>query len=244
MTTPSDYGTVQGIVGRGMLNSGLLGKGKTPTSWDYADGINRINGIAYLWQTQGIKLWLQQDYALQAPILQVGVNFYTFGPMGTIAMVKPTRLVEDSCYFQDSFGNRRPLIPMSRNEYNTLSVVTQQGAVNSFYVDKQQYTLNVYLWLTPDLWTVDNGAVHLILQNQITTVTQITDTMSFPLEWAMALEWALADQICTGQPQAIMDRCATMAQSFRMALEAWDVEDTSIVMQPDPRSQYVGNKFT
>src|ERR1700689_410128 len=161
MTIASDYGTIQGISGRGMLNAGLLGKGKQPTSWDYADCLNRINGIAYLWQTQGIKLWLQEDYALQAPILQVGLNLYGFGPAGNVPMVKPTRLVEDSFYFQDRFGNRRPLIPMSRNEYNTLTVLPQQGAVNSFYVDKQQYVTNVFLWLTPDQWTVTNGAVHL-----------------------------------------------------------------------------------
>jgi len=243
MTIATDYGTIEAIVGRGMRNAGLLGKSKDPTSWDLADGLNRINGIAYLWQTQGIKLWLQQDYALQAPILQAGLNLYSFGPTGNVVMVRPTRLVSDSCYFQDTSGNRRPLIPMSRNEWDTLSVVTQQGAVNSFYADKQQYLLNVYLWLTPDTYTA-LGQVHLILQNQITTVTQVTDQMSFPLEWAMALEWGLADEICTGQPQAIMDRCATRATSYRLALEEWDVEDVGAVFQPDPRSQYVNNKFT
>jgi hypothetical protein len=242
MSGPGDYGTIAAIIGRGMRNAGLLGKGKDPNSWDLADGINRINGIAYLWQTQGIKLWLQQDYALQAPILQAGLALYGFGPTGNVPMVKPTRLVEDSCYFQDATGNRRPLIPMSRNEYDTLSVVQQQGAVNSFYVDKQQYVLNVNLWLTPDAFTA-LGQVHLILQNQIATVTQVTDQMSFPLEWSMALEWGYADEVCTGQPQTIMDRCATRATSYRLALDEWDVENTSVTMQPDPRVQQVGGKF-
>lgn len=240
---PSDFNTLEGMIKRARKNAGLDGKGKIPTTEDFKDGMARMNGMALTWQTLGIKLWLQQDYSLTAPILTVGKFQYNFGPGGDVVMVKPTRVIEESCYFQDNAGNRRPLIPMSRNEYNTLSVPGQQGAVNSFYVDKQQLTMNVFLWLTPDLWTVQNGQIHLILQNQIGTITQINESMHFPLEWTMALEWGLADQICTGQPQAIMDRCATMAQSFRMALEEWDVEDVGIKIQPDPRAQYVGNSF-
>ena len=33
----------------------------------------------------------------------------------------------------------------------------------------------------------------------------------FAQEWRIALRWGLADDIATGQPQAIMDRCAQRA---------------------------------
>jgi hypothetical protein len=136
---------------------------------------------------------------------------------------------------------------ISRNEWDTLStkttVVGQRGSVNSFFVDKQVATMNVYFWLTPDA-VAATGTAHILLQQQQPNVVGLNDTMIFGPEWFIALAWGLAHEVATGQPQSVIDRCAQMSDGYRRALEDWDVEDASTLFQPDPRTQYVGNRFT
>ena len=54
----------------------------------------------------------------------------------------------------------------------------------------------------------------------------------------MALRWALADDISTGQPEAIMNRCKANALTYLEALENWDVEDVSTQFTVDSRNDY------
>jgi len=256
MTAPTNYNTPRGIIERAMRDCGLLGKGRSPSSVDYADGLNRLNDIVNITQTQGVKLWLQQDYSFQPT---QGFSLYVLAPTnlspwtGAIlqAMTKPTRLLELDCYFQDNTGLIRPLIPISRNEYNTLGArqtnynvedTQYQGAIVNLYVDKQENYLGVYLWQTPDAWSA-KGYVHLILQNQVTNYVQLTDSMGFPIEWTMYMHWALSAELSTGQPQAVIDRCEQKAGVYREALEAWDTENVPVYLQPDTRNQYQGSRF-
>ena len=67
--------------------------------------------------------------------------------------------------------------------------------------------------------------------------------MNFPIEWRIALRWGLADELATGQPQSIMDRCQQRAISYRTMLEDWDVEDAPTRFTPDSRGQYSMGKF-
>ena len=57
--------------------------------------------------------------------------------------------------------------------------------------------------------------------------------IAFPVEWFQALRWGLADELCSGQPQLIMERCERKAMMYRDLLEDWDVEDTSTRVTPD-----------
>jgi hypothetical protein len=132
---------------------------------------------------------------------------------------------------------------MSWDDWMRLSQVdNNNGMVNSYFIDKQAYSLNVYLWNTPDAQEAAN-TVHLLLQTQATNPVNLTDDVSFPQEWRIALRWGLADDIATGQPQAIMDRCQQKAAMYRTMLEDWDVEDAPTRFAVDPRMQTGGRKF-
>ena len=87
-------------------------------------------------------------------------------------------------------------------------------------------------WLVPDA-TAAAGTAHLLIPQQITNFTGVTDTMNFPQEWFIGLRWMLADELAVGQPEAIMQRCEQRANMYRKMLEDWDVEDTATTFQPD-----------
>ena len=233
------YGTAYRTVRQAYRNTQKVGDGQDPSSDQMAEGLNLLNDMINMWQTQGLKLWLQFDLAIT---LTQGIALYTFGPTGTIPMSRPTRVTQG--YFLDVNGqDRRPLDPpLSQQEYFTLSQVSQQGAVSQYYTAKTVNNLSVYFWQTPDAYAA-TGTAHLIIQQQVTNIVSLTDQMNFPPEWYMALHWGLSTQLCTGQPQSIIDRCDKMAAATFNAVNDWDVEDASTKFQPDQRMVYTTGGF-
>jgi hypothetical protein len=226
----ADFNMPSRIINQAMHNAGLLAEGSIPNTTQYTDMMNRLNDLINYWQTQGLKLWLQTD---QAIALVAGQASYTMKLGGNVNITKPMRILQ--AYYIDTSSNKRPLDPpLSREEYTRLSNVIQQGAINSYFIDKQQTQLVVYLWQVPDVIAA-TGAVHVIIQQQVTNIVTINDTMNFPQEWYVALCWGLADEICTGQPQAIMDRCEKKSAMLFDALQNWDVEDAATSFQPSSR---------
>jgi len=218
MTSPSNNNPLS-IIQDAYFDAGLIGVGQTVNGEQIVMGMRKLTDLINLWQTQGLKLWLNVDTSIT---LVAGTATYTLGPGGTVDMTKPLRVVE--AYYADANGVRRPLTPLAWADYVRLSTVSQSGSVNSYFVNKQATQLSVLFWPAPDT-TAATGTGHLVLQTQVTNFINLTETMNFPLEWRIALRWGLADELATGQPQTIMDRCQQRALAYRTMLEDWDVED-------------------
>ena len=236
MTAPNPN-TPIAIISDAYFDAGLTQEGQSPNSEQLVTGMRKLTDIINLWQTQGLKLWLNVDTTVP---LVAGTGTYTFSPTGTVIMPKPPRAID--AYYMDSNGIRRPLIPLSWNDYIRLSQVNTTGQINSYFVNKKQEELSVFFWLIPDA-TAATGTAHLLLQTQVTNFISVIETMNFPIEWRIALRWGLADELATGQPQSIMDRCQQRAISYRTMLEDWDVEDAPTRFSPDSRGQYSTGKF-
>ncbi len=236
MTTPSDN-VPASIIQDAYFDAGLIQEGQTVNSEQTVNGMRKLTDLINLWQTQGLKLWMQQDLSVT---LVAGTATYTLGLAGTVVMAKPTQVTD--AYYQDANGVRRPLTPLAWTDWVRLSQITQQGAINSYFVDKQQALLSVSFWLVPDT-TAALGTGHLIIRRQVTGFTNVTEDMNFPSEWRIALRWGLADELATGQPQAIMDRCQQRAMAYRTALEDFDVEDVPVRFTAGGRSYAAPRSF-
>ena len=236
MTAPADN-TPASIIGDAYFDAGIVQEGDSPSSEQIVTGMRKLTDIINIWQTQGLKLWLNVDTTVP---LVAGQGTYVFSPTGDVVMTKPMRVIQ--AYYRDLNGIRRPLVVLSWDDYLRLSQVNQSGAINSYFVNKQDTQLSVFFWLLPDV-TAATGTAHLLLQVQVTDFINVTETMNFPIEWRIALRWGLADELSTGQPQAIMDRCQQRALIYRTMLEDWDVEDAPTRFVPDSRSQFVTGNF-
>jgi hypothetical protein len=245
VTSSPSISNAYGIICDALTDAGKLRSGSDPDGETIALNMRRLNKLINYYMTQGLKLFLLQDTAvtLVPPVSPTqGVALYTFGPSGTVVMQKPLRVI--SGYYLDIYGNQRPLIALSYpNEYLNLSNLLQPGAINSYAVNKQAATLNVYLWNAPDQFTCTNGNVHFVFELSVTNFTGVTDQMAFPLEWSLALEWGLAELCSIGQPASVIARCAAMAEKYRMELENWDVEDADTEFQIDQRSNQYRGRF-
>ena len=225
MAGPASFNTPLRMIKQALADSGRLQIGETPNGEVLADALGRLSDLINTLQTQGIKLWLNQ---LQSVTLVAGTSTYTFGPGGALMTVKPLRVVEG--WYRDAAGIQRGLTPLSWNEYQGLGSPLASGSVSGYFVDKQATNLVVKFWQVPDV-TAALGTAQLLLQVQATTPTTLTEEISFPQEWYMALRWSLADELSTGQAPAIMERCAGKAAFYRRLLEDWDVEDPSTRFQ-------------
>ncbi len=249
MTQPAALTNALGIITDAMFDVGKLRAGGEPDSESLATNMRRLNKIINYLMTQGCKLFLIENVVLTlVPPLSNGngVNLYTLGPTGTVVMQKPLRVIS-AFYLYNGTGansNQYPLVPLSYpDEWNRLANLLSPGPVNSYAVDKQPFTLNVYLWNPPDAFTAANGSVVLQVETSVTNFTGLTDTMQFPVEWSLALEWILADQISTGQPVAVQGKAAALAQKYQTQLEDWDVEDADTMLQPDQRMYQNTGRF-
>lgn len=230
--------TASALITMGYRDAGKLAYGATLSAGQLSEGLDRLNDIINLWQTQGLKLFLETETVVT---LVAGQQSYSFMPSGDVDMTRPLE-VKFATYW-DSNDVSRPLDAISRQEWTYLTNRTEQGSVNQYYVEKLYDRLNLYLWSVPDT-TAATGTVHVVLRNQATNPAVVGDSTRFPPEWGMALRWAVADDLATGMPDSIVQRCSTRAESFRLALEAWDVEQAETYFQPDPRMQSMGaSKF-
>lgn len=230
--------TAAGIIADAMRDAGLLQKGEEPDSDEYSEYLRRLCDIINLWQTQGLKLFLLEDITI--PLVE-SQSTYSLDVGGSVDMTRPLRGLQG--YVLTTSDIRRPLNVMSWDDYMRLSQITgNDGVINSFFINKQAEAMYVFFWNAPDATEALNEA-HLLIQTQATNPIMLTDEVSFPQEWRIALRWGLADDIATGQPQAIMDRCRHKAEEYRYMLENWDVEDATTYFVMDPRMQTGGRKF-
>ena len=235
MTTPINFNSAYRCITMARQNAGKLQEGQEPSSETLATDMNRLSDMISLWQTQGLKLWTTLDLPVTFVANQPTYNGVALGTTRNLRVI--------SAYQVDSTGNRTPLQNLSWDEYTRLSNTTQAGTPNSYFVDKQPTQLNVSFWLTPDTLAASTYTGHLVVQQQITTAVGLLDTLDFPQEWFIALQWGLAAEICTGQPDSIVQRCEGKAHEYRMMLENWDYEDSPTMFTPDQRSSYNTGNF-
>lgn len=236
----STSNTSYGIINDAMVDAGYLQEGSEANSEQLATYMRRLCDIINLWQTQGLKLFLQE--LVNVPLV-VGQVQYVLGPAGpAVTMNKPQRVLQ--AYVTDTTNVRRPLTVLSRDEFTRLSQITgNNGTISSYFTDKQAEVLNVNFWNPPDATEVNNTATVLVQVMANNPINLEADTL-FPQEWRIALRWGLADDICTGQPQAIMDRCMQRALAYRQMLEDWDVEDAPTSFGMDSRFYQGSGRFS
>jgi hypothetical protein len=228
--------TAKAVIEKAYVDAGKVQRGGVPTPSQYLDGLDRLNDIINLEQTQGLKLWLETETTVT---LVVGQQMYSLYPLGDVAITKPLRVKQ--VIYVDSYGTARELIPVSRDEWTRLSNRTETGAIHSYFTEKLADRLNVYVWNKPDT-TEATGSVKLVLHNQATNPAIVSEETAFPPEWVIFLRWALAEDLSTGMPEVIIQRCAGKAEIYRQKLEGWDVEDAPTYFQPDTQWN-TGSRF-
>jgi len=230
--------TPDAIIRGGLFEAQLLEPGSSPTSEQLARGMEVLNQIVQFHATQGMKLFLWQD--LTGPLVAGQASYTITANMGNF---NTNPLQAREVYYLQPSGAQYPLTPFSWNEWSMLSERSQQGVPVNYFLDKQSTAFNFWPWPIPDA-NGAQGVIHTVVRVRPQQMVQLTEQTIFPPEWAIFLRWAVADEMCTGQPQGIITRCREKMEYYRTALEGFDVEDqASTQFQVSPQMGYGRSRF-
>jgi hypothetical protein len=229
--------TVYGIIKDAMYDAGFLQEGEDPNSEQLSVYMRRLCDIINLWQTQGIKLFLLEEVTVP---LVAGQNTYTLDNLPGVFPIKNLRVIQGRVVSPAPMTDLRTINAISWQQWNTLQQTF--GVITGYFVDKRVDSLVVKFWNTPNATEALNSVI-LLVHRQVANPFNLESNVAFPQEWRIALRWGLADDICTGQPQAIMDRCQQRAMTYKQQLEDWDVEDAETTFAPNLQGSYTTGGF-
>ncbi len=227
------------IISAALRKLQVLELGVTPDSNTITNAAQALNIMIKAWQTQGIKLWTVVEDTLT---LVAGQTSYVIGPSGPgLVADKPLKVIQ--AWARNTTVTPQldiPLLPLSKQEYNTLSSKFTQGMINSFFYDPSTTSGTMYFFLTPDANTASTYQIHFVAQRPLLDVSLSTDIPDFPNEWMQALVWGLADELAVeyGCHINLRQEVAMKAEKYRKMMEDWDIEAPSTFFSPDMRMQY------
>src|SRR3972149_3504979 len=110
--------TAYGIIADAMRDAGLLAEGEDPNSEQLSVYLRRLCDLINFWQTQGLKLFLLEEYSVN---LVAGTQAYPLAGTG-VTPAKHLRVLQ--AYILDVSNSRRPINALSWNEWMRLPQTT------------------------------------------------------------------------------------------------------------------------
>lgn len=221
--------TARAIITSAYRDAQKLGRLAILAADQEAEGLEKLADLTNMWITRGMKLFLEEEVTVP---LVAGKAVYSIMPGGDINMARPIKVLNVSYWLSDDTSH--PIFSIGRDEWSSLSQRAAAGSVNQFYSETLFDRVNLHLTQVPDA-TNALGSLRVVVKRQAVNPITIDASILFPPEWAIALRWGLADEIATGMPESVQQRCQVRAQTYRQALEDYDVEDVEVVLQPDSR---------
>lgn len=217
------------IVRSALRSIGVIASGETPTSDEYADGLEALNLLIKAWQAEDIGLWLIDTGSFT---LTSGKTSYSLGPGGDYAIVRPLEIVETR-FYNSTAVTYTPLTKLASSEFYGISNRTLPGTPTEFYYVP---TLSLgYLYL----WPIWNGtAADQIIFRYKTEVEDFDtnkDNPDFPKEWFRALRFNLAIELAPEYGKEVGATLAALAIDSKSSVAMWDREHVSTFIGRDRR---------
>ena len=114
--------TATAIVTSGYRDAQKLARGAALPADLLSEGIDRLNDLVNLWQTQGLKLFLESE---QTITLVAGQQTYSCMLGGDLNIPHPLEV--KSMTYWDANSNSRPLVPIGRDDWSALTNRMQTG---------------------------------------------------------------------------------------------------------------------
>lgn len=151
----------------------------------------------------------------------------------TIRLIRPHRLIENTCYRRDISGNDTPIRLIAKPEYELLTAKTQRGkAVQMAYLP---YLTSGTLWTWPTA-DISTDVIRFSYERPIQDFDATLDEPDFPIEASRALYLNLAVDIAGMFGAA--DEVPRLKALADEALDEWlsyNREEAPVKFQPDLR---------
>lgn len=179
--------TVGDVIGLALRASGVLGVGQTANPQDTADALDLINTLLSEWQ---INRWLSQDL-IDVTFASTAAGSYTVGPAGNFVTTSPRPDKIDAAFARFiATGEDTILYPyMSREGYDRARFKSKVGEPFGFFYDATLGTQGT-IFFAPVISA--DYALHINLKNSLGQFAVVTDVITLPRPYIVALLWNLA----------------------------------------------------
>lgn len=184
--------TVGDIISKALKKSGAIGVGQTALAEDSTDAFDELNYLIAQWNR---KRWLVYDL-VDTSLTSTGAQSYTVGTGGNFNIPRPDRL--EFAYFRllNSTGQNQVDYPLkllpSMEDYARIALKSLETWPSYAFLDSNYPTGSVYFWPVPP---ANLYQLHILTKNAISAFTGLSQTISLPPEYEMALLYNLAARL-------------------------------------------------
>lgn len=183
MTTVNDFLTLA------LIDSGVLGSGQIAQAEDIQNAFTRVNYMIAQWNR---KRWLVYNLT-DVSVVTTGAESYSIGPGQAFNTPRPDRL-EDGCFLRQlaQSGVQQIDYPLellpSHEDYNRIRLKTMGTWPSIIFYDSNWPTGTIFAWPVPQ---ANQYELHILVKNQLTTFTSLTQIINLPPEYEAALSYNL-----------------------------------------------------
>lgn len=143
---------------------------------------------------------------------------------------RPLRVIE--AHIQDASGNDRPVEVISKQQYESLSLKTTDGAVTAIHYDPQLTTGQLYVWPQTSVVT---DVLELIVHRPIEDMDSSSNDFDLPVQWLEPIVWGLAWRLCpdNGISTERKQEIERNAKEFLEEAESFDIENVPVYFGVD-----------
>jgi hypothetical protein len=184
--------TAGSIINLALKMIGVLGVGQSAQAEDVNDAMTVMNMMLAQWQR---KRWLV--YALDdVSMTSTGSEVYTLGATGTWAIPRPDKI--EAAFVRLLYPASAQQVDYqldlleSREDYNRIALKGLSTFPQIAFYDAAYPVGNLYLWPWP---ASSQFEIHLSIKTQLSSFSDLTDTMTLPPEYQEALLYNLAARL-------------------------------------------------
>jgi len=180
------------------------------SGYSYRGAKRALNLVFLEWQNKGLNLWtIEQGSAT----LVAGTSSYT--AESSALDIVDVSIRTNAGNVDDQFDQR--LNRISRTEYNHQASKLTQSKPTQFYVDKDNDSVKIVLWATPD-----SAETYTLIYDYVKRIEDVgtvaSNNADVPTRYLPCLTYALAYNLACKSPEAIQ-RVPMIRQRY---MELWD----------------------
>lgn len=163
----------------------VLGRGQSLSAAQAQDALTLLNDMISSWSVEGGLVYTETKETFNL----TGAQSYTIGSGGNFNTTRPTEI---KAAYVSSGGIDYPLTPFDEKQYANITDKGTTGIAEYFYYDNNYPLANIYFYPV----TSSGYTATLYSVKQITEFTSLTDNISFPPGYPLALKTNLAILLC------------------------------------------------
>ena len=171
--------TARSIISDALQKIGVVAQNAPMTAEQAAHGLRALNRMLKSWQNSGYQVFATSSQSVTLTTAAV----YILDP------IRPLQIL--SCRFKQN-GIERPMVAMTRDEYDTMPMKSTRGAPTMFYYDRQREAARLYVW--PVMPYVSGETLEITQIREVEDL-KLNSEVDIPGEWYDAAVYGLAARL-------------------------------------------------